>query len=100
VIGGAADPVRWVARLRRPVTRRLVAKASSAFNREWCARSGTAPLGFDGRSDALLHAYDGQGHRHMEYVRHRGVYRDLPLDAIRRTFADVYGKGVLGAPPD
>lgn len=81
------------------MTRRLVAKASSAFNRELCARSGTAPLDFDGRSDALLHAYDGHGHRHMEYVRHRGVYRDLPLEAIRRTFAVVYGTGLVGAPP-
>ena len=74
-------------------------KASPAFNRELCTRFGTAPLDFDGRSDALLHAYDGQGHRHMEYVRHRGVYRDLPLVAIRRTFADVYGSGLLGATP-
>ena len=70
-------------------------KASPAFNRELCARFGTAPLDFDGRSDALLHAYDGEGRRHMEYVRHRGVYRDLPLDAIARTFADVYGAGLV-----
>lgn len=66
-------------------------KASPAFNRELCARMGTAALDFDGRSDALLHAFDGHGRRHMEYVQHRGTYRDLPLEAIRRTFTEVYG---------
>ena len=70
-------------------------KASPAFNRELCARFGTAPLDFDGRSDALLHAFDGSGRRHMEYVRHRGVYRDLPLEAIARSFAEVYGPGLV-----
>jgi transglutaminase-like putative cysteine protease len=70
-------------------------KASPAFNRELCARFGTAPLDFDGRSDALLHAFDGGGRRHMEYVRQRGIYRDLPLDAIRATFADVYSTATL-----
>ncbi len=65
-------------------------KASPAFNRELCQRFGTEVLAFDGTADALLHPYTGDGRRYMEYLRQRGVYRDLPLDSILATFADVY----------
>ena len=65
-------------------------KATPAFNRELCERFGTKILVFDGRSDALLHAVDQSGRRHMEYVRDRGIHRDLPLDDIFATFADAY----------
>lgn len=67
-------------------------KASPAFNAELCLRFGTEPLGFDGRGDAMLHPFDGDGNRHMEYVRDRGAYDDLPLAAILGTFAEVYGR--------
>ena len=66
-------------------------KASPAFNAELCQRFGTPALEFDGRSDALLHAHDGDGNRHMEYVNHRGIYSDLPLEQIFQSFADLYG---------
>ncbi len=65
-------------------------KASPAFNRELCERFGTRVLVFDGRSDALLHATDQSGRRHMEYVRDRGVYQDLPLEEIFATFTEMY----------
>lgn len=65
-------------------------KASPAFNRELCERFGTKTLVFDGRSDALLHDVDRSGRRHMEYVRDRGIHRDLPLDDIFATFAAAY----------
>lgn len=65
-------------------------KASPAFNRELCERFGTKILEFDGRSDALLHAVDKSGRRHMEYVRDRGIHRDLPLDEVFATFAAAY----------
>ena len=29
-----------------------------------------------------VHAADGEGRRHMEYVRERGTYRDLPFDSF------------------
>ena len=66
-------------------------KASAAFNLEMCERFGTQPLEFDGRSDALLHEFDRSGNRHMEYVRQRGSYDDLPYEEIQATFAEVYG---------
>lgn len=66
-------------------------KASTAFNIELCERFGTKVLDFDGEHDALLHPYDEQGNRHMEYVRQRGTYDDLPLAEIFATFGEVYG---------
>ena len=65
-------------------------KATPAFNAELCARFGVPPLELDGEHDALLQAFDGQGRRHMEYVRDRGLYLDLPFDEIMRAFAETY----------
>jgi transglutaminase-like putative cysteine protease len=65
-------------------------KATPAFNAALCARFGVPPLEFDGQRDALLQPFDGQGRRYMEYVRERGLYLDLPLDEILRTFAGLY----------
>ena len=66
-------------------------KATPAFNIELCNRFRLLPLEFDGQSDSLYHPYDAEGHRHMEYVRDRGAYADLPLDEIISTFRDEYG---------
>lgn len=65
-------------------------KTSPAFNRELCERFGTAPLDFDGRRDALLHAHAGDGSRHMEYLDDRGIYDDLPLEEIFTSFGKLY----------
>jgi transglutaminase-like putative cysteine protease len=66
-------------------------KVSSAFNRELCDRFGTEVLEFDGENDALMHPFDRAGNRHMEYVRSRGSFADLPYDEIMAGFAEVYG---------
>lgn len=66
-------------------------KASTAFNAELCARFGVEPLEFDGRSDALLHAFDGEGRRHMEYLADRGTWTAVPLTAMLAEFDAVYG---------
>lgn len=65
-------------------------KASPAFNAELCARFGVPPLDFDGTSDALLHAYTGNGERHMEYVREHGFYVDLPLETLTAALREAY----------
>jgi len=65
-------------------------KASSAFNIELCERFGTLPLDFDGEHDALMHAFDASGNRHMEYVRQRGSYTDLPFEEMMATFDELY----------
>jgi transglutaminase-like putative cysteine protease len=65
-------------------------KATPAFNIELCRKFRLLPLDFDGRSDSLYHPFDGQGNRHMEYVNHRGVYADVPIDEIAQTFQREY----------
>jgi len=71
-------------------------KASTAFNIELCRKFGTKVLEFDGEHDALMHPYDEAGNRHMEYVRQRGTFEDLPLDEIFATFAEVYPSSMTG----
>lgn len=73
-------------------------KASSAFNKELCERFGTKVLDFDGTEDALMHAFDAAGNRHMEYVNYRGEFLDLPFDEIFATFDEVYGDGLKSDP--
>ena len=70
-------------------------KATPAFNSELCARFGVAPIDFTGDSDALLHAHSADGSTHMEYVRERGVFDDLPLDDILAALTEAYGPLIL-----
>jgi transglutaminase-like putative cysteine protease len=65
-------------------------KATSAFNLELCEKFGLLPLEFNGREDSLYHPFDREGKRHMEYVRERGEFDDVPLDAMRATFGEHY----------
>jgi transglutaminase-like putative cysteine protease len=73
-------------------------KLSTAFNIELCDRFGVKTLEFDGTGDALMHPFDTSGRQHMEYLRQRGSYDDLPLDEIMATFAEIYGEGMMGGP--
>lgn len=66
-------------------------KLSSAFNIELCHKFGVKVLEFDGTDDALFHAFDQSGNRHMEYVNQRGSFDDLPLDRIHADFDELYG---------
>lgn len=74
-------------------------KASPAFNAELCARFGVPPLEFDGTGDALLHAYDGQGRRHMEYLDDHGSFADLPLSRISDALRAAYPTFTEGVSP-
>ena len=65
-------------------------KATPAFNLSLCQKFGLEPLEFDGRHDSLFHAFDAEGQRHMEYLKERGEYADVPLAAIMATFAEHY----------
>jgi transglutaminase-like putative cysteine protease len=67
-------------------------KASCAFNRELCERFGVRPLDFDGRNDALLHPFSGDGSRYMEYVHDRGTYTDLPLRELLTGIRETYSR--------
>ena len=65
-------------------------KATPAFNLALCERFGLLPLEFDGTSDSIYHPFDRSGQRHMEYVRMRGAYVDVPLDEIAASFRRDY----------
>ncbi len=71
-------------------------KATPAFNVELCEKFELAPLEFDGRGDSLFHAFTPDGTRHMEYLRYRDEYVDVPIDAIRATFAAEYAGTAAG----
>ena len=67
-------------------------KATPAFNLALCTRFRVKPLEFDGREDSIFHPFDEDDRRHMEYLRDRGVYADVPVDEIQRAFRDAYPK--------
>jgi transglutaminase-like putative cysteine protease len=65
-------------------------KATPAFNLRLCTRFGVHPLEFDGHHDSLFHEFDQSGRRHMEYLRERGSFADVPYDAILADFRSTY----------
>lgn len=80
-------------------------KASPTFNKELCEKFGVPPLEFDGTSDALLQAYNGEGQRHMEYVNDHGLHADLPFETMCAAWAEAYPhltgpQGLFEAPPE
>jgi transglutaminase-like putative cysteine protease len=62
-------------------------KATPAFNLGLCTKFGVLPLEFDGRSDSVFHPFKADGSLHMEYVRDRGTFADIPFDLIQATWA-------------
>jgi transglutaminase-like putative cysteine protease len=65
-------------------------KATPAFNLSLCTRFRVKPLEFDGSADSLFHPFDEENRRHMEYVRSRGSFADVPVDEIKRAFRETY----------
>ncbi|HZN87288.1 MAG TPA: transglutaminase family protein [Burkholderiales bacterium] len=65
-------------------------KATPAFNLELCRKFRVKPLEFDGRSDSIFHPFDADERRHMEYLRERGSFADVPVEEIQRAFRDTY----------
>jgi len=73
-------------------------KATPVFDQALCERFGVRPLEFDGRQDSLFHPHDVAGRRHMEYVRDRGPFADVPVAEILETFSRCYPQLLAGAP--
>jgi transglutaminase-like putative cysteine protease len=65
-------------------------KATPTFNISLCDKFHIKPLDFDGLADAILHPYDQKGRDHMQYVRERGAYIDVPVDIIRPAMLSAY----------
>jgi len=67
-------------------------KATPAFNLALCQRFRVKPLEFDGREDSIFHPFDADERRHMEYLRDRGSFADVPVEEIQRVFRETYPK--------
>ena len=65
-------------------------KATPAFNLALCEKFRVKPLEFDGRSDSIFHPFDADDRRHMEYLRDRGSFADVPVAEIRQAFRAYY----------
>jgi len=65
-------------------------KATPAFNLSLCTKFRVKPLEFDGAEDSIFHPFDEDNRRHMEYVRDRGSYFDVPAEEIKRVFRETY----------
>lgn len=64
-------------------------KATPAFNRELCEKSGLRPLEFDGYQDSIFHEYDG-GRQHMQYLKMHGSFDEIPLAQMIDSYRVVY----------
>ncbi len=73
-------------------------KATPAFNLSLCTRFRVKPLEFDGANDSIFHPFDQDNRRHMEYLRERGVFADVPAEAIQRAFDETYPRAFLLGP--
>ncbi len=65
-------------------------KSTPAFDLALCERVGLAPLDFDGQSDSLFHPFDRAGRRHMEYLKDRGAFADVPFETMQADFRAYY----------
>jgi transglutaminase-like putative cysteine protease len=65
-------------------------KATPAFNLDLCRKFRVKALEFDGRSDSIFHPFDEDERRHMEYLRDRGSFADVPVAEIQRAFREHY----------
>ncbi len=63
-------------------------KATPASNLGLCTKFGVLPLEFDGHADSVFHSCKADGSLHMEYVRDRGTFSDIPFDLIHSVWAD------------
>lgn len=65
-------------------------KATPTFNDTLCQKLGVAPLAFDGRADALLQAFDGEGRKFMAYLVEHGSFFDVPAKYVMAEMARLY----------
>jgi transglutaminase-like putative cysteine protease len=76
-------------------------KATPAFDRALCDRANLKPLEFDGETDSLFQPFDQTGRQHMEYLKDRGTFADVPFETIKAVFLAKYpglmsGTGLAG----
>lgn len=70
-------------------------KATPTFDRFMCDRLGLHPVNFDGSRDAVFDSCSRDGQLHIEYLKQRGAFSDLPFTEILTTFANNYDKKMV-----
>ena len=65
-------------------------KATPAFNREMCDKFNVLPLEFNGREDSVFHPFNGEGAKHMEYLKEHGHFADFSPEALVKSYEEVY----------
>lgn len=65
-------------------------KATPTFNDSLCAKLGVPVLRFDGRADALLQPFDGEGRNFMAYLIDHGTFFDVPAKYLIAEMARLY----------
>jgi transglutaminase-like putative cysteine protease len=65
-------------------------KATPTFNLSLCEKFGVHPLEFNGRDDSILHPFDRQGNKHMEYLYDYGSFDDFPFEMMVDEFSKHY----------
>jgi hypothetical protein len=70
-------------------------KATPAVDLRTCERGRIVPVEFDGKNDALFSSRNQDGALHIEYLKFRGRYPDVPLDTLWDTVTRYYGSKFL-----
>lgn len=65
-------------------------KATPAFNKELCEKTGVAVLEFDGLEDSIFQQYSPDGSDFMEYLHDYGTCHDVPHDMYVQALKDFY----------
>lgn len=65
-------------------------KVSPTFNKELSLKYNVEPLGFDGKSDALLQQFNGNGEQFMEYLKEYGTFEEFPYDFVISNMEEHY----------
>ncbi len=66
-------------------------KLAPIFDKNTALKGGFLPMvEFDGENDALFSSIDLEGNTYVEYVKDRGIHETVPIDDIRRLFAEKY----------
>jgi hypothetical protein len=68
-------------------------KAVCAFDQEICRRLNVPLVEFTGREDVLFPPVLADGRKFVTYLRHRGIYDDVPFEEMVSEWERFYGSG-------
>ncbi|HPJ33584.1 MAG TPA: transglutaminase-like domain-containing protein [Spirochaetota bacterium] len=67
-------------------------KATPAFNADLCRHFRVKPLNFNGHDDSIMHEFNSDNNKFMEYLSYHGEFQDIPLDIILNIMKETYGE--------